>query len=105
MGLYRATAGMAEGAACLTTDWVLGGFAKTKNVARQHYRDFVQQGKGQPSPGQCLKNQIYLGDDEFVFDMQGKLVPEQSLKDIPKRAKASANKTHGLFCQSGNNAK
>nr|WP_315486666.1 hypothetical protein [uncultured Undibacterium sp.] len=74
---------------CLTTDWVLGGFAKTKNIAQQRYREFVQQGKGQPSPWQCLKNQIYLGDDDFVLTMQCKLDPEQSLKDIPPQKKAS----------------
>ncbi len=86
---YRATAGYEENTACLTTDWVLGGFAKTKQVAQQRYRDFVQQGKGQPAPWQKLKNQIYLGDDEFVDDMQSKLQPEQSLKDIPKKQKQS----------------
>lgn len=48
MVLVRAS--MAEGAACLMTNWVLGGFPKTKNIAQQRYQDFVQQGKGQPSP-------------------------------------------------------
>ncbi|MBI3343674.1 MAG: transposase [Gammaproteobacteria bacterium] len=96
---YRATAGHEESPACLTTDWVLGGFAKTKNVAQQHYRDFVQQGKGQPSPWQKLKNQIYLGDDEFVDDMQSKLNPEQSLKDIPKKQKQSPVKPLSYFAE------
>jgi len=82
---YRATAGLEENAQCLTTDWVLAGFAKTKNVAQQRYRDFVQQGKGQPSPWTQLKNQIFLGDDDFVNAMQRKLDPEQSLKGIPKK--------------------
>lgn len=86
---YRATAGHEEAPACLTTDWVLAGFAKTKAVAQQRYREFVQQGRGQPSPWQQLKNQIYLGDDEFVEEMQCKLDPGQSLKDIPKKHKQS----------------
>ncbi len=94
---YRATAGLAEGAACLTTDWVLGGFAKTKNIAQQRYREFVQQGKGQPSPWQSLKNQIYLGDDDFVLTMQCKLDPEQSLKDIPKKQKQAPIKPLDYF--------
>ena len=96
---YRATAGFTKAAACLTTDWVLGGFAKTKPVAQQRYRAFVQQGKGQPSPWQALKNQIYLGDDEFVSDMQCKLDPEQSLKDIPKKQKRSAPKPLSYFAE------
>jgi putative transposase len=78
-------------------DWVLGGFAKTKNVAQQRYREFVQQGKGQPSPWQSLKNQIYLGDDDFVLDMQCKLDPEQSLKDIPKKQKQALIKPLDYF--------
>jgi REP element-mobilizing transposase RayT len=96
---YRATAGYDESAACLTTDWVLAGFAKTKNVAQQRYRNFVQQGKGQPSPWQQLKNQIYLGDDEFVNDMQCRLDPEQSLKDIPKKQKQAPVKPLPYFAE------
>lgn len=96
---YRATAGYAASAACLTTDWVLGGFAKTKHVAQQRYRTFVQQGKGQLSPWQKLKNQIYLGDDGFVDDMQSKLNPEQSLKDIPKKQKQSPAKPLSYFAE------
>jgi len=96
---YGATAGYNEGAACLTTDWVLAGFAKTKKVAQQRYRDFVQQGKGHPSPWQELKNQIYLGNDCFVSDMQSKLDPEQSLKDIPKKQKQAPVKPLSYFSQ------
>nr|WP_315485490.1 transposase [uncultured Undibacterium sp.] len=51
-----------------------------REQAQQCYRDFVQQDKGQASPWRSLKNQIYLGDDEFVLDVQRKLDPEQSLK-------------------------
>lgn len=96
---YRATAGYAEGAACLTTDWVLAGFAKTLKVAQQRYRDFVQQGKGQPSPWQKLKNQIYLGDDKFIEDMQCKMSPDQSLKDIPKKQKRAPIKPLSYFSE------
>ncbi len=38
------------------------------------------------SPWQQLKNQIFLGDD-FVNNMQCKLNPGQSLKNIPKKQK------------------
>lgn len=94
---YRATAGYEKRDACLTTEWILAGFANTKNVAQQRYRDFVQAGQGQPSPWQQLKNQIYLGNDDFVHDMQRKLNPEQSLKDIPKKQKQSPVKPLSYF--------
>lgn len=76
---------------------MLAGFAKAKKVAHQRYRDFVQAGKGQSSTWQKLKNQIYLGDDDFVNDMQCKLAPEQSLKDIPKKQKQAPVKPLGYF--------
>ncbi|MFZ6799025.1 hypothetical protein [Undibacterium sp. Di24W] len=81
---------------CLTTDWVLSGFAKTKNIAQLRYREFVQQGNGQPSPWKSQRNQIYLGDDDFVLDMQCKLDPEQSLKDIPKKSKNKPQSDHWI---------
>jgi putative transposase len=96
---YRATAGYEENDSSLTTEWILAGFAKTKKVAQQRYQDFVQQGKGQPSPWQKLKNQIYLGDDDFVSDMQCKLNPEQSLRDIPKKQKQAPIKPLAYFAE------
>ena len=84
---YRATAGLSQAHTCLTTDWILGVFGKQRKTAQQHYRDFIKQGKNQPSPWEHLQNQIYLGSSRFVYDVQCKLDPEQSLKDIPKLQK------------------
>jgi len=81
---YRGTAGMTQGHACLTIDWVLAGFGSNKRQACEQYRDFVASGKGQPSPWESLKNQVYLGSDRFVEDMLCMIRPEQSLCDIPK---------------------
>ena len=81
---YRATEGYTLPEPCLITDWMLSTYARTKKCAQQRYRTFVQEGKNQPSPGELLKNQIYLGNDEFVEDMQCKLDPEQSLSIYPK---------------------
>jgi len=96
---YRATAGYDEGEACLTTEWVLAGFAETKNLAQQRYRDFVAAGRGQPSPWQKLKNQIFLGDENFVNEMQCKLNPEQSLKDIPRKQKQAPVKPLSFYAE------
>ena len=81
---YRATAGLSAAPPSLTTDWILGNFGARRSQAQQRYREFVKAGKGQPSPWQSLKNQIYLGTDEFVEDMQCHIDPNQSLEDIPK---------------------
>ncbi len=89
---YRATAGYTLPAFCLTIDWILSTFSRTKKQAHKSYREFVKAGKNQPSPWESLKNQIYLGSDEFVEDMQCKLDPEQSLNDVPRSQKQSPKK-------------
>lgn len=96
---YQATAGISSAHLCLTTDWLLATFGKQRKQAQQHYRNFIQQGKNQPSPWENLKNQIYLGSSSFVEDMQCKLEPEQSLKDIPKLQKQAAKKPLEYFQQ------
>ncbi|MGZ5051465.1 MAG: transposase [Methylobacter sp.] len=94
---YRATAGYDQSDASLTTEWILAGFAETKDLAQQRYRDFVEQGKGQPSPWQQLKNRIFLDDDNFVNNTQCQLNPEQSLNDIPKKQKQAPIKPLSYF--------
>ena len=89
---YRATAGMSQPHDCLTTDWILSGFDKSEAKAHQRYREFVKEGRNQPSPWESHKNQVYLGSDEFVDDMLCKLNPDQSLKDVPKPQKLSPPK-------------
>ncbi len=89
---YRATAGISGAHPCLTMDRVLAGFYKQKKRAQMAYRAFVKEGRGQPSPWGHLKNQIYLGSDQFVEDMLCKLDPDQSLRDIPKSQKRSPPK-------------
>jgi hypothetical protein len=44
-----------------------------------------------------LKNQVYLGSDDFINDMQRKLNPEQSLKDLPKKQKQAPVKPFIYF--------
>ena len=94
---YRATAGLADPPAALTTDWILGNFGSRRGPAQEAYRQFVQEGRNQPSPWQSLKNQIYLGSDTFVEDMQCRMDPEQSLKDIPKPQKLGAPRPLDYF--------
>jgi REP element-mobilizing transposase RayT len=86
---YRATAGFIKAPDYLVINLVLGGLGQRKKAAQEAYRRFVSEGKGQPSPWGTLKNQIYLGSNEFVEEMQGQLKPEQSLDDVPKVQKQS----------------
>ncbi len=81
---YRATAGMTSAPEWLETDWILAAFAKRKHEAQTAYRRFVAEGKDQPSPWEGLKNQIYLGSEAFVEEMQRKVDGDQRLSEIPK---------------------
>ena len=94
---YRATAGQCQPHPLLTTAWILGNFAKTRKVAQEKYRQFVQAGKKQSGFWDQLKNQIYLGSDQFIEDMQRKIDPKQSLRDIPKTQKNSPVKALSFY--------
>ncbi len=88
-GSGAATAALAEKPNWLATHWLLSQFAKTKNVAIRRYREFVKAGKNQPSPMAELKNQVYLGGDDFVTQMQSKLTALQAgtdadLTEVPR---------------------
>lgn len=81
---YRATAGFRDAPTWLATDPTLSSFAARRLEARKQYQQFVAQGKGQPSPWERLKNQIYLGSDTFVEGLQSKLATDVDLREIPR---------------------
>ncbi len=89
---YRSTAGLVEAPVWLQVDWLLSSFAKRKQPAIKKYRAFVAAGKGQPSPWEQLRNQIYLGDDAFVDDMQCKMDADTSLDEVPSSQKRQVAK-------------
>ena len=80
---YRATAGFINAEKWLTVNWILSSFARKKTDAVILYRSFVSEGRNQPKPWGELKNQIYLGDEEFIDEMQSKISPETNLSEIP----------------------
>lgn len=80
---YRATAGEQSNPSWLNTDWLLAGFSQRKSIAIEKYKQFVSEGKGQPSPWEQLKNQIFLGDEKFVQSMQNHIEMDKGLSEIP----------------------
>ncbi len=89
---YRATVGQTEIPACLYVDWLLSVFSKQRKTAIRQYKQFVADGKGQPSPWEQLKNQVYLGNEQFVKRMQAKLDLKKDLSEIPIAQKRVAAK-------------
>ncbi len=81
---YRVMAREIKAPNWLTVDTILSQFASRRERAMQAYKTFISEGKGQPSPWQSLKNQVFLGEDSFVNDMQSKLPESFSKRGIPK---------------------
>ena len=81
---YRSTAGMTSPHTCLTTDWLLAHFSRHRLEACLRYRAFVLAGRRDSSPMAKLKNQVYLGSEQFVEDALTKLDPEKPLYGVPR---------------------
>ena len=84
---YRATIGLASAGDWLNTAWVLAAFGAKRSQAIRQFIDFVSRGEKQPSIWNNLNRQIYLGDDEFVEDMQCKISGETNLDEVPRPQK------------------
>lgn len=82
---YRPTLGLDAVPAALSTDWLLGQFARTKAVARQRYQAFVLAGLSQPSPWKALKGQVLLGSEAFVKKIRPQLKVTEGTAEVPKR--------------------
>ena len=65
------------------------------------YKLFIAEGKGQPSPWEQLKNQIYLGSDQFVSAMQAKIEADQELSEIPLSQRRPMSKPLDWYEKSG----
>jgi REP element-mobilizing transposase RayT len=91
---YLAMSGQVKKADWLTTDWILSQFGENRAAAEQRYRVFVQDGMQQTIEiWPNLKNQIYLGDEEFVAKVQQGFEFDKQAWDIPKKQKRGVAKS------------
>lgn len=90
---YQATTGQAKGSTYLNTEWLLATFATRKSIAIERYKEFVSEGKNQPSPWLLLRNQIYLGSEPFVEEMKSLVDGEKELDEIPSSQRRPTPKT------------
>lgn len=59
-------------------------FGKQRAIARRKYQEFIADGIGAETIWKDLQGQIYLGDDDFVEKMRGKLGYGDGDVKIPK---------------------
>jgi REP-associated tyrosine transposase len=86
---YLGTAGLAKPHECLTVDWVLGQFGKTRRLAEKAYRNFVSAGIGGAGIGGGsiwgeVKGQSVLGEDSFVKELELYTKGAKEFKEIPR---------------------
>lgn len=85
---YSAMTGEVPAPKWLTTNWILSLFGKQKKVAQKQYRQFVLAGmQYQYEIWSNLKGQIYLGDENFVAEVQKKIGKEKDDLNIPWQQK------------------
>jgi putative transposase len=87
------TAGQSKGPACLHTDWLLANFAQNKAEAIERYKQFTAQGKGQTSIWSSLRKQIYLGDQQFIDNVQRLIDEGQELSEFPSAQRKPVHDT------------
>lgn len=80
---YCATQGASQPPEWLSSDSILSVFAKRRSMAVNRYGEFVKDGISKRSPWARLKNQIYLGSDEFVERMTANIGSAEDLSEIP----------------------
>jgi len=98
---YRATLGEKAVPKWLETDWVLGQFAADREQAIHRYVDFVRAGVGLPSLWENLKNQIYLGGESFLNEIQPHIPSANDLREVPRRQRRPMAKSLGEYALEG----
>lgn len=81
---YNAMTGEATSPIWLATDGLLALFSTHREAAIKSYIEFVKQGVSQESIWHELKRQIFLGDDDFVLQMQDKIKSKSEDVNFPK---------------------
>lgn len=81
---YRAMISKATTPDWLERDWVLGHYGNRLSAAQEQFIKFIQDGDNQSPLWEQLRQQIYLGDEQFVSRQQLRQASEKDLSEIPK---------------------
>ena len=82
--------------------WLLAFFAKRLKTSQERYKRFVEDGKWPVSPWGLLRNQVFLGDDNFVKKMQSFIEADRDLSEVPSNQKRRIAKPLSSFANSSN---
>ena len=74
-------------------------FASDRGEAVSEYVDFVSRGVGLPSVWDRLRNQIYLGDRNFIEAMQHQMPEKSDVGEVPALQRRPAPQSISLYAQ------
>jgi len=90
---YLAMINKVEAFDWLSTDWVLSQFGESLPQAQNRYQQYVLDGIEQKTElWSELKNQIYLGNEDFVSKIQEKIEKDRNVWGIPKKQRRAIAK-------------
>ncbi|MBK5965729.1 addiction module toxin RelE [Thiocystis minor] len=81
---YRAMVGEVSVPSWLAVDGLLRQFGETREEACDEYRRFVSEGRGAGDLWNNLRQQVYLGDADFVERMQAKAHIRGDVLSVPR---------------------
>lgn len=81
---YNAMIGEEVAQSWLEAGWVLGQFSKQRKRAIEKYVDFVREGVGLPPIWGNLQNQIFLGSEKFINNIQKQIIEKDTLSEVPR---------------------
>jgi putative transposase len=82
----------------LAVDQLLLLFARERTEAITRYQDFVMRGVGKSLWAE-VKQQLYLGSDRFVSEMQNKIIKPELLSEVPFAQKRPSAKAIAWYVQ------
>jgi len=80
---YRATAGQTDSPSWLDSQWIIAHFAKRRATAIDRYKQFIAEGKNQPSIWERLRNQIFIGNEDYIEKIQRKIDKDVDISEVP----------------------
>jgi len=82
---YGDIAGLRPPREFLTTQWILSQFAETRGRAQERYKQFVAEGiEEHDEPWKQVVGQLIYGGDEFVNDIQDRLLETRLIGEISR---------------------
>ena len=89
---YRAMIGKTTTPDWLEKDWVLGHYGERLSTAQKHFIKFIREGNKQSSIWEQLRQQLYLGDEQFVSFLQSKQAIDKDLTEVSTVQRKRASK-------------